>query len=43
MNDTIEYNLFKLLKDRQKMFDSLFDESKASIFTLSKRQFTEML
>lgn len=43
MEDSVEFNIFKLLKDRQQIFDDVFDEDKAANFQISVQDFVKAL
>lgn len=43
MNDTVEYNLFRTLKDRQSIFDELLNESLSHVFDLTTKELIKML
>ena len=42
-DNTVEFNVFNLLKDRQKIFDDVLDESGSKMFNISKDEFIKML
>lgn len=43
MDDSIEFRIFDFLYARQKVFDSVFDESSSEMFNISKEAFTAMM
>lgn len=43
MDDSVEFNIFKILKDRQQVFDSVFDEERAANFQISIQDFVKAL
>lgn len=42
-NNSVEFNIFNLLKDRQKIFDNVLDESGSKLFNISKDEFIKLL
>ena len=42
-DNTVEFNVFSLLKDRQKVFDNVLDENGSKMFSVSKESFIKLL
>lgn len=42
-DNTVEFNVFSLLKDRQKVFDNVLDENGSKMFNVSKDDFIKLL
>ena len=42
-DNSVEFNLFSVLKDRQKVFDEVLDESGSQMFSVSKDEFLKLL